>query len=65
MLYEITVFRLKGKRKIKIHSIEIWARDPMGAVEKSCLRLGIERMAEIKEIHQLPKVNRIERNGVI
>lgn len=65
MLYEITVFRIDGKKKTRINSMEVWANDPVNAVEKACLRLGPERMAEIKEIHPLPSVNRIERDGVI
>jgi hypothetical protein len=66
MLYEIKVFRLLGNKKENVYSIEIQARDPVNAVEKACIRLGPERMAEIRELNiNKPKVNRIARNGII
>jgi hypothetical protein len=62
MLYEIKVFRLLGNKKENVYSIEIQARDPVNAVEKACIRLGPERMAEIRELginkHMINKISR-------
>lgn len=68
MLYEIKVFKFMGNKRKIIHSIEISARNPVMAVEKACLYLGPERMAEIRElpnpVNQYPSVNKIQRDGL-
>jgi hypothetical protein len=69
MLYEIKVFRFMGNKRKVIHSMEVSARDPVMAIEKACIRLGPERMAEIREIpdpiHRYPIINKVQRDGVI
>jgi len=67
MLFIITVWRELGNKRKKIYSNEVTARDPVQALEKSCVRFSRDRIVEIRMVDQVierPPVKRISRDAL-
>lgn len=67
MLFLVTVWREMGNKRQRVFSNEVSARDPIQALEKSCVRFSGDRIVEIRVLHPVttrPSVTRVSRNGV-
>jgi hypothetical protein len=71
MLYSVMVYKVSGSKRKKLYSMEIQARDEINALEKANVRLTLDRIIEISEVHihmiksfiERPKVKRVAREG--
>jgi len=66
MLYSVMVYKVSGSKRKKLYSMEIQARDEINALEKANVRLTLDRIIEISEVHSFqerPKVKRVAREG--
>ncbi len=71
MVYEITTYKLRGNKRIRISAAEIQARDAIVALERAGINLNPDRVIEIRlkqdrfeaEIER-PRVNRQDPSAI-
>ena len=64
MLYEITVYQVRGNKRNRVYATEIQAGNAVLAFERACVRLGSSRICEIRECpnpdREYSEVNKIQ-----
>jgi len=52
MLFDITVYRVAGNKRTRLHATQISARDPVVALERSYVRLTPDREIVIRQVKE-------------